>query len=119
MADMYELLHQKISEIITVTEEEFEFCKTLFQPKKLRKKQFSILILIGFGTRLAAIPLIITMAVAAFLIHSADPFGKQEMAILYLVVYVVLLIAGSGRYSLDSLLAHKTVLELSTYGKTK
>ena len=29
-----------MSEIITVTDEEFEFCKTLFQPKKLRKKQF-------------------------------------------------------------------------------
>ena len=40
MDDMYELLHQKISEIISVTDEEFEFCKTLFQPKKLRKKQF-------------------------------------------------------------------------------
>ena len=37
---MYELLHQKISEIITVTDDEFEYCKTLFQPKKLRKKQF-------------------------------------------------------------------------------
>ena len=40
MDDMYELLHHKISEIISVTDEEFEFCKTLFQPKKLRKKQF-------------------------------------------------------------------------------
>lgn len=37
---MYELLHQKISEIISVTDDEFEYCKTLFQPKKLRKKQF-------------------------------------------------------------------------------
>ena len=78
----------------------------------------SILILVGFGTRLAAIPLIITMAVAAFIIHAADPFGKQEMAILYLAVYVVLLIAGSGRYSLDRLLTNKPVLERNTYGKT-
>jgi|SRR5690606_11876556 len=37
---MYELLHQKISEIISVSDDEFEYCKTLFQPKKLRKKQF-------------------------------------------------------------------------------
>jgi len=78
----------------------------------------SILILVGFGTRLAAIPLIITMAVAAFIVHAADPFGKQEMAILYLAVYVVLLIAGSGRYSLDRLLTNKPVLERNTYGKT-
>lgn len=37
---MFELLHNRINEIITVTEEEFDFCKTLFQPKKLRKKQY-------------------------------------------------------------------------------
>jgi CRP-like cAMP-binding protein len=37
---MFELLHQKISETIPVTEEEFDFCKTVFQPKKLRKKRF-------------------------------------------------------------------------------
>ncbi len=37
---MYDLLHQKINEIISITEEEFSFCKTLFLPKKLRKRQY-------------------------------------------------------------------------------
>ncbi|HRP88823.1 MAG TPA: Crp/Fnr family transcriptional regulator [Edaphocola sp.] len=37
---MYELLQKKLSEIITLTEEEFEVVKTFFQPKKLRKKRF-------------------------------------------------------------------------------
>ena len=37
---MFELLYEKISEKISVTEEEFAVCKTLFQPKKLRKKQW-------------------------------------------------------------------------------
>lgn len=37
---MYELLYKKITENITITEAEFEFCKTLFQPKKLRRKRF-------------------------------------------------------------------------------
>lgn len=37
---MFELLYQKIKETVPVTEEEFEFCKTLFKPKKLRKKRF-------------------------------------------------------------------------------
>ncbi len=77
----------------------------------------SILIMVGFGTRLAAIPLIITMAVAAFMIHGADPFGKKEMAILYLLVYVVLFIAGSGRYSLDSILNNKPSLNHSAFSK--
>ena len=37
---MYELLHTKIIETISLTEEEFNFCKTLFSPKKLRKRQY-------------------------------------------------------------------------------
>jgi CRP-like cAMP-binding protein len=39
---MYELLLKKIREIISISDEEFGFCKTLFQPKKLRKRQFLI-----------------------------------------------------------------------------
>jgi CRP-like cAMP-binding protein len=37
---MYELLHTKITETISLTDEEFDFCKTLFTPKKLRKRQY-------------------------------------------------------------------------------
>jgi CRP-like cAMP-binding protein len=37
---MFEFLHQKISRTISISESEFDFCKTLFQPKKLRKKRF-------------------------------------------------------------------------------
>ena len=64
----------------------------------------SLLLLAGLGTRLAVVPLIITMAVAVFVIHVSDPFAKQEPALQYLLVYVVLLLAGSGKYSMDYLL---------------
>ncbi|MEO7120927.1 MAG: Crp/Fnr family transcriptional regulator [Ginsengibacter sp.] len=37
---MYELLYKKITETISITAEEFDFCKALFLPKKLRKRQF-------------------------------------------------------------------------------
>jgi CRP-like cAMP-binding protein len=37
---MFELLHKKINAIISVTEEEFNYFKTLFLPKKLRKRQY-------------------------------------------------------------------------------
>jgi len=39
---MFELLYKKITEKITLSEEEFEVCKTLFTPKKVRKKQFML-----------------------------------------------------------------------------
>lgn len=64
----------------------------------------SMLILVGFGTRLATIPLIITMLIAVFMIHAEDPFAKQEMGLHYLVAYIVLLIAGSGQYSVDAII---------------
>jgi putative oxidoreductase len=67
----------------------------------------SILILTGFVTRLAAIPLIITMLVAVIMVHGADPIAKKEPALQYLVVYMVLLFAGSGKYSIDYLLQGK------------
>ena len=37
---MFELLSKSIKEHISITEKEFDFVKTLFLPKKLRKKQY-------------------------------------------------------------------------------
>ncbi len=62
----------------------------------------AIMILIGFKTRAATIPLIITMLVAAFVIHGADPFGKKELALMYLAIYLSLFFLGSGKYSVDN-----------------
>ena len=67
----------------------------------------SILILFGLGTRLAVIPLIVTMLVAALMIHGADPFAKQEPSLQYLLVYTVLLLTGAGRFSLDYVLQRR------------
>jgi putative oxidoreductase len=67
----------------------------------------SILILVGFATRLATVPLIVTMLVAVFSILAAEVFAKKELAVLYLAAYVVLFFAGSGKYSIDQLLQPK------------
>lgn len=63
----------------------------------------SALIALGLLTRAASIPLIITMAVAAFVVHGSDPFGKKEMALLYLLGYLIVFAKGSGKFSLDRL----------------
>lgn len=62
----------------------------------------SILIILGLFTRWAAIPLIITMVVAVFYVHVADPFSKMEKGLMYLVPFICLLVAGGGWYSLDA-----------------
>ena len=67
----------------------------------------ALLLAAGLFTRFVSIPLIITMFVAAFQAHEGDIFGKGETAFLYLAVYVSLLIAGAGKYSVDHLLFSK------------
>ena len=64
----------------------------------------SVLIVAGLATRFAAVPLAITMFIAVFVIHGADPFANKELAIHYLLGYIVLMIAGSGKYSFDYLM---------------
>lgn len=62
---------------------------------------FPVLVIVGFKTRLSALPVIITMAVAAFIVHAADPFGTKEMALLYLIGFGAIALLGAGKYSVD------------------
>jgi putative oxidoreductase len=71
----------------------------------LAETVFAALVTAGFLTRVALVPLIFTMAIAAFMIHGGDPlFGPgpaKEMALLYMFGYIVILIGGPGRFSVD------------------
>ncbi|MFD2098506.1 DoxX family protein [Flagellimonas iocasae] len=60
-----------------------------------------VLMIIGFKTRWAAIPTAFTMFIAAFVIHSADPFGTKEKALLFFVIFLVVFLLGPGKYSVD------------------
>lgn len=65
----------------------------------------SILVALGFAVRLTTIPIIIAMAVAAFVVHAKDAFFAKELPLLYLTVFFVLTIMGAGKYSIDRILA--------------
>lgn len=67
----------------------------------------ALFLIVGFASRLSAIPLIITMLVAAFVVHANDGLGKQELPLLYTVAYLVIAIAGAGKYSIDNLIYKK------------
>lgn len=60
-----------------------------------------ILVIIGFKTRLSAIPVAITMAVAGFIVHGADPFGTKEKAFLFLIAFITIALVGPGKFSID------------------
>ena len=57
--------------------------------------------------RLALIPMIFTMCVAFFVIHANDPFAVKELAFVYMIVFVLMYIAGPGKYALDRFVARR------------
>lgn len=67
----------------------------------------SILILIGFRTRIATIPLIITMLVALLVIHSDEFILNNWQILLYLFSYGILLHLGGGKFGLTYYLETK------------
>ena len=64
----------------------------------------SALLIIGLFTRLATIPLIINMCVIIFKVLGADVLGKGESAALYLVGFLVILMVGPGKASVDGMI---------------
>lgn len=62
----------------------------------------ALLLTVGFMTRVAAAVLVIDMFVAFLMVHKTAMSGG-ELAFLYLAGYIVVLIAGGGLFSLDTL----------------
>ena len=61
----------------------------------------SIAFIFGAIYRLSMIPMLIVMSVAFFHIHQGDVL-QGELAFIYLVVFVIMYIAGPGQYSIDA-----------------
>ncbi|MDD4636104.1 MAG: DoxX family protein [Bacteroidales bacterium] len=59
---------------------------------------------VGLLYRLTMIPMLITMGVAFFIIHGNDPFANKELAFVYLAVFVIMYLAGPGRFAIDSII---------------
>jgi putative oxidoreductase len=64
----------------------------------------AVFIVIGLFTRLAVIPLIITMAVIVFMNQKGAPLAKIELPVLFMCAFLAILFMGSGKYSVDGAL---------------
>ena len=64
----------------------------------------ALLVVIGLGTRWAALALAINMGTAFVAAHGAALSGEQsgELAFVYLAAFVVMFCAGAGKYSVDA-----------------
>ena len=61
----------------------------------------SLLVMLGFKTRWATLPLLFTMLMAAFYAHGSDPFSDKELSLLFFTAFLSVLISGGGRFSVD------------------
>lgn len=68
----------------------------------------SLLILVGFCTRLASAALVINMGVAVFFhVQGGQPWAATELAAIYLLIYAALFFLGAGKFSVSHLLSGK------------
>ena len=73
----------------------------------------ALLVMAGFLTRLAALAPAFTMAVAAFVVHAADPWTmrpdgpSKEPALLFLTAFLAIACLGPGGFSVDAALAKR------------
>jgi putative oxidoreductase len=64
----------------------------------------AVLLVLGIGTRLAAIPLVIAMLIKLAVVQSSEPWALKEATAAYLVAFLTILVAGGGGFSLDRFL---------------
>lgn len=81
----------------------------------------ALLVMVGFATRLAAVPIVFGMGVAAFVAHANDPWSMEtaaklfmageskswaskEPALLFLIPFLALIFTGAGKFSIDGLI---------------
>jgi putative oxidoreductase len=67
----------------------------------------AILLALGLATRAVAVPLFITMMIAAFIGHGGDPFRDKELALFFGTAYFMFMLTGPGKYSLDHVIEKK------------
>lgn len=67
----------------------------------------ALAVVVGFKTRWSAVPLVVTMLVAALVFHAGDPWDKKEFPLLYASVFLTLAFTGGGKYSLDAWLGKR------------
>lgn len=70
-----------------------------------------VLLVLGFASRLISIPLIFVMMIAIFTVHYGNGWeaGNNgfEIPFYYLVMLIVILVYGPGKYSLEGILKKK------------
>ena len=71
----------------------------------------SFALIFGLLQRIVLIPMIITMIVAFFMVHSGMPFAAKELSFIYMAIFILLFITGPGKYSFDAVIGNYVLPE--------
>ena len=72
----------------------------------------SLFLITGLLVRITVLPMIAAMAVAVFDGHDAM-MPEGELALIYLILFIILYATGPGRYSIDYLIDSKVKTEVA------
>jgi len=61
-------------------------------------------VLLGVATRVAAGPIVFFLLIGAFVQNSGGSFSDRELALVYLVPFIVLMLTGGGHYAFDTII---------------
>ena len=73
----------------------------------------SLFLIMGLMVRITVIPMIVSMEVAFFDVHDGM-LPQGELALIYLIMFLLLYITGPGRFSIDYLIDKKIKSESET-----
>jgi putative oxidoreductase len=66
----------------------------------------SLFLIVGLLVRITVIPMMISMAVAFFVVH-CGMVPEGELALIYLFMFAILYVTGPGKFSIDYLIDRK------------
>lgn len=60
-----------------------------------------LFVILGFGTRLATLPILSVTLMGFFIVHGNDPWAVRDVPLMYSLAYLLIFFMGAGKYSLD------------------
>lgn len=75
---------------------------------------FPLLIILGVGTRLATIPILVVTLTGYFIMHAGESLAEKDISFIYSMSFFLIAIIGAGKFSFDY-----AIFRLVTNNKSK
>ena len=63
-----------------------------------------LFVIVGFGTRLASIPIVVMTLTGFLIVHSGETWVERDIPFMYTMAFLLIAFTGGGRCSLDNII---------------